>query len=82
MEMKRDAQNMPYDPKKSYYFKDEKGNFGECILESIDGGKATVMCGHEVLFRIFPLKQFRISIKSKQYTYIHMKLYVIFLYSC
>ena len=47
MEMKRDAANIPYDPKKSYYYKDDKGNFAECMLESIDGGKATVMCGHE-----------------------------------
>ena len=47
MEMKRDAANIPYDPKKSYYYKDDKGNFAECLLESVDGGKATVMCGHE-----------------------------------
>jgi len=47
MEMKRDAANIPYDPKKSYYYKNEKGDFAECILESVDGGKATVMCGHE-----------------------------------
>merc|ERR1712154_361870 len=46
-EMKRDAQNMPYDPKKSYYFKDGKHGYMECMLESIEGGKATVMCGHE-----------------------------------
>merc|ERR1712113_366126 len=47
MEMKRDAANIPYDPKKSYYYKDEKGNYAECMLESVDGGKATVMCGHK-----------------------------------
>merc|ERR1712055_283172 len=47
MEMKRDAANIPYDPKKSYYYKNDKGDFAECILESVDGGKATVMCGHE-----------------------------------
>ena len=82
MEMKRDAQNMPYDPKKSYYYKDDKGNFAECILESIDGGKATVMCGHEVLFSILHLEQFSISRTSKQFIYIYLKLYVIFLYSC
>merc|ERR1712038_391885 len=46
-EMKRDAANIPYDPKKSYYYKDDKGNYAECLLESVDGGKATVMCGHE-----------------------------------
>ena len=51
MEMKRDAANIPYDPKKSYYYKNEKGDFAECMLESIDGGKATVMCGHEVRIR-------------------------------
>merc|ERR1712115_565228 len=44
---KRDAANIPYDPKKSYYYKDEKGDFKECMLEIVDGGKATVMCGRE-----------------------------------
>ena len=48
LDMKREAANIPYAPTNSYYFKDEKVNFGECMLESVDGGKATVMCGHEV----------------------------------
>ena len=62
MEMKRDAANIPYDPKKSYYYKDEKGDFKECMLESVDGGKATVMCGHEVTFKSYhPTKIFPIN---------------------
>ena len=62
MEMKRDAANIPYDPKKSYYYKDEKGDFKECMLESVDGGKATVMCGHEVNFKSYhPTKIFPIN---------------------
>merc|ERR1711931_335449 len=38
---------LPYDPKKSYYCPDGKGGFMECLLETDEGGKATVMCGHE-----------------------------------
>merc|ERR1712001_282963 len=38
---------MGYDPKKSYYCPDGKHGFMECLLESIEGDKATVMCGHE-----------------------------------
>merc|ERR1711997_1388924 len=26
---------------------DDKGNYAECLMESVYGGKATVMCGHE-----------------------------------
>merc|ERR1711883_3659 len=37
----------PYDPKKSYYCPDGKHGYMECMLESIEGGKATVQCGHE-----------------------------------
>merc|ERR1711883_15604 len=37
----------PYDPKKSYYCPDGKHGYMECMLESIEGDKATVMCGHE-----------------------------------
>ena len=47
-EMKRDDANKPYDAKKSYWCPDGKHGFMECILEGVDGGKATVMCGHEV----------------------------------
>ena len=48
MEMKRADANKPYDPKKSYWCPDGKHGYMECILESNEGGKATVMCGHEV----------------------------------
>ena len=51
MEMKRADQNKPYDPKKSYWCPDGKHGYMECILESNEGGKATVMCGHEVNLR-------------------------------
>ena len=52
MEMKRADANKPYDPKKSYWCPDGKHGFMECILESGGeaGGKATVMCGHEVSY--------------------------------
>ena len=49
MDMKRADMLLPYDPKKSYYCPDGKHGFMECILESNEGGKATVMCGHEVI---------------------------------
>merc|ERR1712168_798691 len=45
--MKRADMLLPYDPKKSYYCPDGKGGFMECLLETDEGGKATVMCGHE-----------------------------------
>ena len=51
-EMKREDANKPYDPKKSYWCPDGKHGFMQCMLESNEGGKATVMCGHEVTFRI------------------------------
>merc|ERR1711997_320885 len=49
MDVKRADQSRPYDPKKSYWCPDMKGGYMECILESggEEGGKATVMCGHE-----------------------------------
>jgi len=37
----------PYDSKKSYWCPDGKGNYMESMLESDDGTKAVVMCGHE-----------------------------------
>ena len=46
MEMKREDQLKPYDPRKSYWVPDGKGGFAESMLESMDGGKATVMLGH------------------------------------
>ena len=48
LEMKREDALKPYDPKKSYWCPDGKGNYMECILENDDGTKAVVMCGHEV----------------------------------
>ena len=46
MEMKREDQMKPYDSKKSYWCPDGKNGFVECMLESDDGTKATVMIGH------------------------------------
>ena len=50
-EMKREDANKPYDPKKSYWCPDGKHGFMQCMLESNEGGKATVMCGHEVSYK-------------------------------
>ena len=52
LEMKREDQMKPYDPKKSYWCPDGKGGYMEGILEDDDGNKATIMCGHEVHFSI------------------------------
>ena len=49
LEMKREDAMKPYDPKKSYWSPDGKGNYMECTLLDNDGTKATVMCGHEVI---------------------------------
>jgi hypothetical protein len=49
LEMKREHAMKVYDSKKSYWCPDNKGNFIECLLESDDGTKAVVMCGHEVI---------------------------------
>merc|ERR1712012_716476 len=46
-EMKREDAMKPYDPKKSYWSPDGKGNYMECTLVDNDGTKAVVMCGHE-----------------------------------
>merc|ERR1712142_159239 len=46
-EMKREDAMKPYDSKKSYWCPDGKGNYMECMLESNDGTKAVVTCGHE-----------------------------------
>ena len=53
LEMKREDANKPYDPKKSYWCPDGKGGYLECLLESDEGGKAVVMCGHEVREIVF-----------------------------
>lgn len=47
MEMKREDMLKPYDPKKSVWCPDGKGGYREGLLDSDDGTKATVMCGHE-----------------------------------
>ena len=48
IDVKRADANRPYDPKKTYWCPDNKGNYIECVLESDDGTKGVVMCGHEV----------------------------------
>jgi hypothetical protein len=48
MEMKREDMLKPYDPKKSVWVPTEDHGFREGLLESDDGVKAVVMCGHEV----------------------------------
>ena len=53
MDMKRADMLKPYDPKKSMWCPDGKGGYQECMLEGEpgpEGGKTTVMCGHEVSF--------------------------------
>jgi hypothetical protein len=48
MEMKRADMLRAYDSKKSYWCPDDKGGYCECMLETDDGTKAVVMCGHIV----------------------------------
>ena len=50
LEMKREDMLKPYDPKKSVWVPTDDHGFREGLLESDDGTKAVVMCGHEVLF--------------------------------
>jgi myosin heavy chain 6/7 len=47
IETKRADAGKVYDPKKSYWCPDGKGNYMESMLEADDGTKATVVCGHE-----------------------------------
>merc|ERR1711971_428582 len=47
LDMKRENAMKPYDPKKSYWCPDGKGNYMECMLDEDDGTKAKVSCGHE-----------------------------------
>ena len=48
-DLKREDQNKPYDPKKSYWYPDGRGGYGEGLLvEEQEGDKALVLCGHEV----------------------------------
>jgi len=47
LEMKREDQNRPYDPKKSVWVPTETHDFKEGLLESDDGTKAVVQVGHE-----------------------------------
>jgi hypothetical protein len=48
MEMKREDMLRPYDPKKSVWVPTDDHGYREGLLESDDGTKAVVMCGHEV----------------------------------
>ena len=48
MDMKRQDMLKAYDPKKSYWVPDGQGGYVEGLLESDDGKKAVVACGHEV----------------------------------
>ena len=50
MEMKREDMLKPYDPKKSVWVPTDDHGYREGLLESDDGTKAVVMCGHEVFF--------------------------------
>jgi hypothetical protein len=52
MEMKREDMLKPYDPKKSVWVPTDDHGFREGLLESDDGTKAVVMCGHEVKARL------------------------------
>ena len=61
METRREDQNLEYDPKKSYWCPDMKGNYMKSILVSDEGGKATVQCGHEVSITIFSVTQVKYS---------------------
>ena len=49
LEMKREDMLKPYDPKKSVWVPTDDHGFREGLLESDDGTKAVVMCGHEVM---------------------------------
>ena len=65
LEMKREDAMKPYDSKKSYWCPDNKGNFLECMLESDDGTKAVVMCGHEVITqRVHNFKTYHMTVRS------------------
>ena len=49
LEMKREDQHKPYDPRKSVWCPYEKdGGFIEGLLQEESGGKSTVLIGHEV----------------------------------
>jgi hypothetical protein len=61
MEQKREDMLRPYDPKKSVWVPTESHDFREGLLESDDGKKAVVMCGHEVDLYV-PLSAFNCSV--------------------
>ena len=50
-DMRRADMAKPYDAKKSVWVPDGEGGFMEAMLDSENGGKTTVMCGHEVKFQ-------------------------------
>ena len=53
IEMRREDQKIEYDPKKHFWVPDGKGAYIKSLLVSDEGGKATVMCGHEVSAALF-----------------------------
>jgi len=55
LEMKREDMLKPYDPKKSVWVPTDDHGYREGLLESDDGTKAVVMCGHEK--KVFPSAQ-------------------------
>jgi hypothetical protein len=67
LEMKREHAMKVYDSKKSYWCPDNKGNFIECLLESNDGTKAVVMCGHEVITQRVSQFQNLSDVSKKQF---------------
>ena len=71
LDMKREHAMKPYDPKKSYWCPDGKGNYMECMLDEDDGTKAKVSCGHEVQFLNTILKQnYEFSLNKKLSMYV------------
>ena len=73
MDMKRADMLKAYDPKKSYWAPDDKGGYCECMLESDDGTKAVVMCGHIVSI----ISCFQMMTKSFNFVIIFIIHYVL-----
>ena len=76
LEMKREHAMKPYDPKKSYWCPDGKGNYMECILDEDDGTKAKVSCGHEVQCTLLVLIDF-CPVQSEFLTFLLTKTFDI-----
>ena len=66
MDMKRADMAKPYDSKKSVWVPHENKDNGfiEGLLESDDGKKAVVMCGHEVRFFIEFIQSFALILMN------------------